>query len=75
MRAKSPTGDNDGCFNPNDRISRQEAAAIIFRIAAAKGVDLNGNVSISIKDISDISDWAYTAVIQLVKGGYHLRLR
>lgn len=69
FEGKIATGDNDGCFNPNDRISRQEAAAIIFRIAAAKGVDLNGNVSISIKDISDISDWAYTAVIQLVKGG------
>ena len=67
--AKAVTGDNNGRFNPHDKISREEAAAIILRIASIKGINADAGTKIEIKDISDISDWAYTSVIQLMKMG------
>ena len=65
---KIVTGDNEKRFNPDNEITRQEMAAIIYRAVVAKNVELGQEKSVNIKDKADIADWAYTPVFTLVSG-------
>ena len=52
-------------FAPDDYITREQIAAIMFRYAKCKGKAPEGAWAISLdySDISDISDWAFEAVM------------
>ena len=50
-------------FAPNDPITREQMAAIIYRYAAFKGYDITTSGSTAYTDNSDISDYAKDAVI------------
>lgn len=58
-------GDN-GRFNPNEEITRQEMAAMLYRAIVASGVEFETVSGVNITDRSTIADWAYTPVFQLV---------
>lgn len=53
-------GDDEGCFNPNDSIKRQDAAVIIYRILSAKGEAPIAHRFFA--DRKEISDYAKDAV-------------
>lgn len=56
-------GNENGDFLPNVNIKREEAAAIIYRIAAFKGYTYNQNENGDIfKDYNDISEYAKNSV-------------
>lgn len=59
-------GDEYGKFNPNEQITRQEMAAILYRAIVAKGVEIDTVESVNIADKNSIADWAYTSVFRLV---------
>ncbi len=59
-------GDNNGCFNPNAEITRQEMATILYRAIVASGTDFETVSAVKITDRNSIADWAYTSVFQLV---------
>ena len=50
-------------FAPNESITREQMAAIIYRYAAFKGYDITTSGSTAYTDNSDISDYAKNAVI------------
>lgn len=52
-------------FAPDDYITREQIAAIMFRYAKCKGKAPEGawTISLDYSDISDISDWAFEAVM------------
>lgn len=57
-------GTGDTTFSPDDTITREQIAAIFYRYAKAKGLDVS-NISSgldSYNDYSEISDYAITAV-------------
>ena len=51
------------CFAPNEPITREQMAAIIYRYAAFKGYDITTSSNTSYTDNDDISDYAKDAVI------------
>lgn len=69
-------GFNDGSFDPNAEISREQMAAIMYRYAVYKGIDVSDSENTDISDWSDASDisafavsamrWAYGE--ELIKG-------
>lgn len=69
VEANAVNGDDAGNFNPNAQITRQEAAAIIYRITAIKPVASNKELIVNITDDYAIADWAYTSVQKLLKMG------
>ena len=56
-------GVSEDRFAPNDNITREQMAAIIYRYAAFKGYDMTANGNTNYKDNDDISDYAKSAVI------------
>ena len=58
-------GYGDGKFGPNDNITREQLAAILYRYSAYKGYDVtvgeNTNI-LSYGDIAELSDYAFTAM-------------
>ena len=57
------SGYDDDTFAPNDEITREQMAAIIYRYAKYTGYDMNGAADIKgFKDYADVSDWALAAV-------------
>lgn len=56
-------GISDTEFAPNDNITREQIAVIVYRFAALKGYDLTATYSVSYTDASSISDYATEAVI------------
>ena len=53
----------DGGFGPNDNISREQLAAILYRYAAANGRNMNAAADLGKFDDADsISGWALTAM-------------
>lgn len=56
-------GYEDGRFGPNDNVTREQIAAILFRYAEYKGYDtsLAGNVA-SFNDAAKVSSWATNAI-------------
>ena len=57
-------GYDNGCFGPNDMVTRQQMAAILWRYAQYKGIDVaaNGTVLPDFPDRSEIAAWAGEAV-------------
>lgn len=69
------TGYNDGTFQPQLSITREQAIAIIVRSMKIKGLDTNltpaeeANILSAFSDRSQISDWAESSVAPCVKFG------
>lgn len=57
------SGISEDCFAPNEPITREQMAAIIYRYAAFKGYDITTSSNISYTDNDNISDYAKDAVI------------
>ena len=57
------SGISQECFAPNEPITREQMAAIIYRYAAFKGYDVTAGGSTAYTDNGDISDYARDAVI------------
>lgn len=57
-----------GNFNPNQTITRQDAALILYRVLTMKGISLSGNFEFS--DESEISAYAKQAVSLMASKGY-----
>lgn len=55
-----------GAFRPNDKITRQEMAAMLYRAMVASDIKLKIKRNAEPSDANHISDWAYAAVTQLV---------
>lgn len=58
-------GYSEASFGPNDIITREQLATIMWRYAKNKGYDVSSGDNISILaygDASDISEWALTAI-------------
>lgn len=61
-------GYGDGTFGPEDRITREQMAAIFCRYAQYKGADTSGRGDLSrFADANEISSWASDAVAWCVK--------
>ena len=58
------TGYGDGLFGPEDTITREQMAAILYRYAQYKGYDVTtGGMALNeYTDASEISEYAVTAV-------------
>ena len=59
------TGYVDGSFRPNDSITREQLAAILYRYAKYKGVDVSVGEDtniLSYADAAEISDYAFPAM-------------
>ncbi len=56
-------GYGDGRFAPNDAITREQLAAILYRYARYKGCDVTGSADLTgFSDVSDISGYAMGAM-------------
>ena len=56
-------GYGDGCFGPNDALTREQLAAILYRYAQYKGYDLSASADLSgYSDQAGISAFARTAM-------------
>ena len=62
-------GDNNGNFNPEAQITREEIAVFVFRTCQSVNFKLDTKGEKLIADAERISDWAYTPVMQLVAAG------
>ena len=62
-------GDNNGKFNPDAQITREEIAVFVFRTCQSVAFDFGTKAEKIIADAEKISDWAYTPVMQLVAAG------
>ena len=60
-------GYDDGTFRPNQNITREQLAAILYRYIEYKGEGFVGNWAyrLGYDDVADISDWAIEAVSYL----------
>ncbi len=57
------SGYNDELFGPNDSITREQMASILYRYAQYKGVDVSANRDLSgYSDAASVSDWAVTSL-------------
>ncbi|MCL1816273.1 MAG: S-layer homology domain-containing protein [Clostridiales bacterium] len=57
------TGYGDGRFGTNDNITREQFAAILYRFAQKKGLDISKTIDLTLyKDAGQISAWANTAI-------------
>lgn len=53
------SGYGDGTFGPNDPITREQMATILYQYAAYKGYDLSDTASLdAFTDAADVSSWA-----------------
>lgn len=60
------SGKSEGIFAPDDKITRQEAAAILYRAAKYANADLPlAKVDMSCSDNADILDWAVSEIYGL----------
>ena len=56
-------GYDENTFAPNDTITREQMAAMIYRFARDTGYDMSGSANIAgFKDSANVSDWALAAV-------------
>ena len=65
------TGYGDGRFGPNDPITREQLAAILYRYAQTKGQGFQGlwSFRLDFPDAGDVSDWATEAMSWMVMQG------
>ncbi len=63
-------GYEDGRFGPNDNVTREQIAAILYRYATYKGYDTENAGSIAnFSDAAKVSSWANTAISWAVGEG------
>ena len=64
-------GFEDGAFRPNDPITREQLAAILYRYAQSKGQGFQGlwSFKLDFPDAGDVSDWATEAMSWMVMNG------
>ena len=64
-------GYGDGTFRPNDPVTREQLAAILYRYAQYKGEGFTGlwSFRLDFPDAGDVSDWANEAVSWMVMQG------
>lgn len=63
-------GDGDGAFRPDDAVTREELAAMLYRYGKMLNLSTGGRDSLTaFADGSDISDWAQDAVAWAVDSG------
>ena len=65
------TGYGDGKFGPNDVLTREQFATILYRYAKMKGLGFTGTwaFQLSFDDASEVSDWAYEAICWMTMQG------
>lgn len=64
------TGYGNGTFGVSDSVTRQQLAAILYRYASLKGMDVSASADISgYADTSEIASWARAPVEWSVKSG------
>ena len=63
------TGDDNGRFNPNETISRQDMAVMVKRALDTKGIVLQKTKNVQFADADDIADYAKEAVAVLAGAG------
>jgi|GEM_PF-2383855 len=64
------SGYGGGLFGPNDPVTKEQLAAIVYRVGEATGLLPPAiGAGVAFTDISDVSDWAYDAVSALNKLG------
>ena len=57
------SGYSDDLFGPNDPITREQMAAILYRYAQLNGYDVTDRADLSrFTDVDQVSDWAQTAM-------------
>jgi hypothetical protein len=57
------SGYGDGLFGPDDQVTREQMAAILYRYAGYKGYAVTAGANLSIyADAADISPWARTVM-------------
>ena len=56
-------------FDPNGKITNEQMAAIIWRYAKSKGVDVTTTGELSYSDKKEVADWATAAVLWLKEQG------
>ena len=62
-------GVNDTTFAPNDSITREQLAAILYRFAKMQGEDVGGTDISGFSDAGYVSDYAKDAISYAVKNG------
>lgn len=62
-------GDADRNFNPNNKITREEMAVIMYNLSEYKDKALSNDTDIEFADSGNISDWAKNAVDTMAKAG------
>ncbi|MBE6997497.1 MAG: hypothetical protein E7427_04930 [Ruminococcaceae bacterium] len=64
-------GFEDGTFRPNEPITREQLAAILYRYAQSKGQGFTGlwSFQLDFPDAGDVSDWANEAMSWMVMNG------
>ncbi|MCL1794304.1 MAG: S-layer homology domain-containing protein [Oscillospiraceae bacterium] len=55
-------GYGDGNFGPNDPVTKEQAAALVYRLQQAKGITPNTSGGVDFVDMDDVSDWAVESV-------------
>ena len=65
------TGYGDGRFGPNDVLTREQLATILYRYAKLKGLGFTGMWAfpLTFDDASEVSDWAYEAMCWMTMNG------
>ena len=63
-------GYDNGTFGPNDPLTREQTAAILYRFAQVQGLDTNASTSLSgFSDQDDVQEWALPAMEWAVTSG------
>lgn len=64
------TGYDSNKFGPNDPVTREQMAVILYRYAIYKGIDVSRQANLSdYNDADSVSDWAETAIRWAVDAG------
>ena len=65
------SGYGKGKFGPNDELTREQLATILYRYAKTKGKGFTGMWAFRLKyeDAADVSDWAYEAMCWMTMNG------
>lgn len=58
-------GDDSGAIRPNDKITREEMAVLIYRVLELLDKEITSVDSVFVSDMADVSDWAEKEVIVL----------
>lgn len=62
-------GDENGYFNPEEKISRQDMALLLKRAAGCMDIELSGNARTGFDDWESVDDYAKLAVTDIASAG------